>query len=84
MDILVLPLDMSLFLSQGLANSIYQHLLKEFIGLEGSATMIIIINQLEEHEYEELYFEPVSEEEGLLLQLKKLSIPVLEEGTEIK
>ena len=35
------------------------------------------------HDYEEPYFEPATEEEGLLLQLKKLSIPVLEEEEEI-
>ena len=30
-----------------------------------------------DHDYEEPYFEPASEEEGLLLQLKKMSIPMI-------
>ena len=37
-----------------------------------------------EHDYEEPYFEPATEEEGLLAQLKKLSIPVLEQETKVK
>ena len=35
---------------------------------------------LEEHDYEEPYFEPASEEDDLLQQLKKLYIPVIEQG----
>lgn len=33
----------------------------------------------EEHDYEEPYFEPASEEEALLQQLKKMSIPIITE-----
>ena len=39
--------------------------------------MIKEVDNLSEHDYEEPYFEPASEEEGLLLQLKKMSIPMI-------
>jgi len=38
-----------------------------------------------DHDYEEPYFEPASEEEDLLQQLKKMSISVIhEEGKELQ
>ena len=45
-----------------------------------------VVDTLEEieHDYEEPYFEPATEEEGLLQQLLKLSIPVLEEETSVE
>ncbi len=38
----------------------------------------------EDHDYEEPYFEPASEEEDLLQQLKKLCIPVIKDEKDIQ
>ena len=51
--------------------------------LDASTGEGVLLEELE-HDYEEPYFEPATEEEGLLAQLKKLSIPVLEQETEMK
>jgi hypothetical protein len=40
--------------------------------------------KLGEHDYEEPYFEPASEEEGVLQQLQKMSIPVVDENKELQ
>lgn len=54
-----------------------------FMAKKGSVNNDYKLNQIKDHDYEEPYFKPANEEEGLLIQLKKLSIPVLEEETEI-
>ena len=48
---------------------------------EGSVEVSI---KLDDHDYEEPYFEPASEEEGLLQQLRKMSIPMVDEEKEIQ
>ena len=48
---------------------------------EGSVEVSI---QLEDHDYEEPYFEPASEEEGLLQQLRKMTIPMVDEENELE
>lgn len=40
--------------------------------------------KLEDHDYEEPYFEPASEEEDLLQQLRKMLIPVIDENKELQ
>ena len=41
-------------------------------------------SQMEDHDYEEPYFEPASEEEDLLQQLKTMSVPFIDEDGELK
>jgi hypothetical protein len=36
------------------------------------------------HDYEEPFFKPASEEEGILAQLKKMSIPMVDENKEFQ
>ena len=39
---------------------------------------------VEDHDYEEPYFEPASEEEELLRQLKAMSVPFIDEDRELE
>ena len=39
---------------------------------------------VEDHDYEEPYFEPASEEEELLQQLKAMPVPFIDEDRELK
>ena len=39
---------------------------------------------VEDHDYEEPYFEPASKEEELLQQLKAMSVPFIDEGRELE
>ena len=48
------------------------------------ATYEVPVSLQEEHDYEEPYFEPASEEDDLLQQLKKLYIPVIEQEKELQ
>ena len=52
--------------------------------LQESGEYFLLEPQVGDYDYEEPYFEPASEEEELLQQLNKMSIPFIDEEKELK